>query len=459
MKKFNESSSSQIIIDYHPSLLDNFTFIVDTLIPIRDNNINMRFSWFRNLTAIGIRVVGLISKFLLVICLVQYFQPSELGLYGVLTAVLAYILFFLGLEFYNYTSRALVGASNEEQSLIIKEQFTLYTITFILLSPLFYILIYMDILSNTLGIWFFLLVLFEHVSNELMRILIALAHPYLANLIFFIRQGLWIFVLLPIFYFFPSSRHFNILFIAWVIGAAFSCIIGFIPLAYLPWRNVWNQPIRWSIIWQGLLISRPFILSAFCALSLLYIERFFVSYYCGLEAAGIYTFYAGLSLTLHNLVNTGVAKMRLAQLLAAWKQNNKIEFYNEAMHMLKYTAIFVFVFSTFSIILIVPFVTLLNKAIYLNNLPIFYFLLCGAACRSIADVPLYTLYAQHRDKLILLINFTSFFIIIVGNIILVPRIGFIGAAISSTIASFVLLSFSMTIMIQRTIKPLPLLQS
>ncbi len=54
----------------------------------------MRFSWFYNLSAIAIRGLTLAAKFLLVICLVQYFQPSELGLYGVMAAIVAYALFF-----------------------------------------------------------------------------------------------------------------------------------------------------------------------------------------------------------------------------------------------------------------------------------------------------------------------------------------------------------------------------
>ncbi|BCA94930.1 hypothetical protein TUM19329_12910 [Legionella antarctica] len=210
---------------------------------------------------------------------------------------------------------------------------------------------------------------------------------------------------------------------------------------------------------EGLKVSRPFLISAFCALSLLYIERFFVSYYCGLAAVGIYTFYAGLSITLHSLVNTGVAKMRLAQLLSAWKQNDTKQFYLESMHMFKYTVIFVIAFSLISLICVYPFVNLLNKAVYLEHINIFYILLLSAAARSIADVPLYTLYAQHNDKLILKINLSSFFIMIIGNTLLVPQLGLTGAAISSAIASLVLLGYSSFFMLQRTIRPFLLIQS
>lgn len=419
----------------------------------------MSFSWLYNLTAIALRGLSLGAKFLLVLCLVKYFQPSELGLYGVMAAMVAYALFFLGLEFYIYTTRVLVGASNNEQVLIIRDQFLLYLLIFVFLSPLFYGLFYISIIPYSLCCWFFIIVIAEHTSNEMMRIFIALSRPNLANVIFFLRQGLWIYILLPLFYFLPQSRQFNFIFLGWSLGSIFSIVISLIALHHLPWRNVWTQPVRWKLIAKGLLISKPFLISSFCALSLLYIERFFVGYYCGMESVGIYIFYAGLCFTMHALVNTGVATMRLAQLLAAWKNNDGPLFYREAMHMLKYTVIFVISFSILSIALITPFIHLINKSIYLDNINLFYYLLLSAACRSVADVPLYTLYAQHSDKLILRINLTSFLVMIAGNLILVPQFGLVGAAISSATASLVLLCYALFTMMQRTIRPFFLLHT
>ncbi|HBI22339.1 MAG TPA: hypothetical protein DDY37_07150 [Legionella sp.] len=419
----------------------------------------MRFSWLYHLSAIGIRGIGLVSKFLLVLCLVRYFQPSDLGLYGIMAAMVAYALFFLGMEYYNHASRALIDAPPATQAIIIRDQFVLYAVVYLLLSPVFYGLFYNHILPRSLCGLFFLLVTVEHISNELMRVLIVLSRPYLANVVYFIRQGAWIILLLPLFYFVPASRHFNAVFLAWIIGALCSILAASIGLRHLPWRATWRKPIRWLDIWQGLKVSRPFMVSAFCALSMLYIERFFVDYYCGLSAVGIYTFYAGLSLTLHNLVNTGVSKMRLAPLLAAWKQNNRSAFHDESMRMLKETGAFVVLFVAFSLCLIYPFVNFINKPIYLTQLPIFYFLLFGAACRSIADIPLYTLYAQHSDRLLLLINLGAFCILLIGNAVLVPRYGLTGAALSSAAASLTLLIYALSVMIQRIRTPYPHLQS
>lgn len=414
----------------------------------------MRVSWFYNLSAMGIRGAGLVAKFLLVLCLVRYFQPSELGLYGIVAAMVAYALFFLGMEFYNYTSRTLVGASPRDQVIIIRDQFILYALTFCALSPLFYLLFYHHVLPYSICFLFFILVIAEHVSNELMRVLIVLSRPYLANVVFFLRQGLWIIVLLPLFYFVPASREFSAVFIAWIAGALLSIVVAGVGLYQLPWRCMWQAPIQWLRLMHGLNVSRPFMISAFCALSMLYIERFFVNYYCGLDAVGIYTFYAGLSLTLHNLVNTGVSKMRLAHLLAAWKQHDMPQFQHESVRMLKDTTLFVLVFAALSVCLIYPFINLIGKSVYLSQVPIFYCLLFGAACRSIADVPLYTLYAQHNDRLLLSINFAAFCIMILGNALLVPRFGLMGAACSSAAASLALVSYALFTMIQRTFSPL-----
>ena len=145
------------------ALQDNLSFLILSWNLIKTYGLHhlMTFSWFNNLTAISIRALGLAAKFILVLCMVKYFQPEELGLYGLLSALIAYGLFFLGLEFYNYTSRALIGVSDTEKVLIIRDQFLLYGMTFILLSPVFYGVFYLSHFPVALFFWFFLLIIFE----------------------------------------------------------------------------------------------------------------------------------------------------------------------------------------------------------------------------------------------------------------------------------------------------------
>jgi O-antigen/teichoic acid export membrane protein len=402
-----------------------------------------------HISAMGIRGLGLVAKFLLILCFVRYLQPSELGLYGIITAMVAYALFFLGLEFYNFASRILVDVSPLEQSLIIRDQLILYVIIFVILTPFFYGLFVQKMLPGSLSILFFLLLITEHLSNELMRDLVVLSKPYLANLVFFLRQGAWIMILVPAFYYLPITRTLHMVILSWIFGALLSIMLAGWGLRELPWSQVWQISIDWRRLVQGLMISRPFLVTAFCALSMLYIERFFINHYCGLDMLGIYTFYAGLSITLHSLINTGVSKMRMAFLLSAWKNNDMAEFHKESMRMLKETLAFVGLLAGLAVLLINPFMHLINKPMYLQHQSIFYVLLLAVSCRCIADVPLYRLYAQHRDRALLLINLLAFVMLVIGNALFVPIFGLLGAAISSVAASAVLLLYSSIIMIQQ----------
>ncbi len=397
----------------------------------------MNYSWFNNLIAITIRSLTLAAKFLLLLSIVHYFHLNDLGQYGIISALIAYTLFFLGVEFYNYSMRILVDASSIQRVLVIRDQFILYSIIFVITLPFIYLLFKINYFPKNLYLWFLVIVVLEHASNELMRILIALGKPNGANIVFFIRQGLWVYFLLLLFFFYPNLRNMDSIFIAWISGAALSIFIALYMLRFLPWYLIYQHPINWLTIFYGIKISRPFLISAFCALGLLYLERFFINYYCGLAAVGIYTFYSGLSITIHTLVNTGVSKMRLAPLVNAWKTNDSYQFYTESMYLLKYTVFFVLFFALISVLLIHPLIIILNKNLYLVHIKIFYILLLSAICRSIADVPLYCLYAQHEDNLLLWINLLSFLCMLIGNIIFVPQYGMKGAAISSVIASFV----------------------
>lgn len=418
----------------------------------------MSFYSFNNIAAVIVRSFGLIAKFLLVICLVKYFNTSDLGLYGVVTAIVAYILFFLGLEYYNYSSRALVGVNSCEQVIMIRDQIVLHAIVYLIISPVIFLVFFIHLLPYLFCFLFLLLILFEQISNELMRILIVLSHPYLANIVYFFRQGFWIYILIPFFVFIPETRQIDAILVAWTIGAISSILIGVMPLIKFPWKNIWLHPVNWSNVKQGLYVSRPFLISAFCALGLLYIERFFIGYFCGMDELGIYTFYAGFTIALHNLVNTCVTKMRLAQLLIAYKQNNLNAFYLEVRDMLKNTIVFVFVFVMMSVICMYPFLIFINKKIYLHSLNVFYVLLFAVSCRSIADVPLYVLYAQNNDHLILKINLCSFFALILGEGVFIYHMGLMGAALASALASFILLGYSSLMMGRRISKPLIFLQ-
>src|SRR3984885_16086620 len=78
-----------------------------------------------------LRGLALWSRFLLSVLLARMLSPDEMGQYGLITAVLAFALLALGLEFYSYMYREMVPASPTRRAQIIANQAVLGTVTFL----------------------------------------------------------------------------------------------------------------------------------------------------------------------------------------------------------------------------------------------------------------------------------------------------------------------------------------
>ena len=79
-----------------------------------------------------LRALTLSSRFLFSLLLARMLSAEEVGQYGLVTAILAFALLALGLEFYSHTLRELVPASPARRAEIIADQAALGTATFLI---------------------------------------------------------------------------------------------------------------------------------------------------------------------------------------------------------------------------------------------------------------------------------------------------------------------------------------
>jgi O-antigen/teichoic acid export membrane protein len=78
---------------------------------------------------------------------------------------------------------------------------------------------------------------------------------------------------------------------------------------------------------------------------------------------------------------------------------------------------------------------MLGLTAYASGLTVFYAMLPGIFLRMMSDVPSYAVYAAHSDKSLLACNLGSALVSTVLNLVLVPRLGILGAALASGVAS------------------------
>src|SRR5262249_11352782 len=119
-----------------------------------------------------LRGLTLASRFLLSLLLARMLTPAEMGDYGLLTAVLAFALLAIGLEFYSYTLREMVPAMPAGRTQIIANQMVLGLVALLAIGVFVLTAIIAGLFPPGLAPWFLLILITEHISLEATRILI-----------------------------------------------------------------------------------------------------------------------------------------------------------------------------------------------------------------------------------------------------------------------------------------------
>ncbi|MCV0386476.1 MAG: polysaccharide biosynthesis C-terminal domain-containing protein [Nitrobacter sp.] len=386
--------------------------------------------------AMVLRGATLASRFLLSILLARMLSPSDMGEYGLITAMLAFGLFVLGLEFYSYTLRELVPAAPAKRVQIIADQIVLASVSFAVISIGAVVAGLMGLLPKTSLLLFLLVLVTENASLEAMRILIITSrviHAYIAG---FLRGGIWVYALGLLMCWEPSTRSLEMVLIWWAGGGLLAVVYSVLCLLDLPWRNFrrYRPDLGWIL--AGLRTAGPFMLTAVSALMLSYIDRFFIDGFVGRDGLGIYTFYSTILIGILSL-GTSISHQFLPRIISGHSAG--ADAYRRIIvlflvSMLVAAGGLVFVTG----VTMGPLLRLFNLRNYAESISVFYLMLPGLFLRMLADVPSYALYAAHSDKALLLCNITAAAVAIVSNIVLVPIFGIGGAALSGTLASVTL---------------------
>jgi len=389
---------------------------------------------------VGLRGLTLASKFLLVVVLARFLPPEELGVYGLMVSAVAIAIFVLGLEYHYFTIRALIGRQPAGQVAVMRDQALLYAIASAVALPLLGILIWTGTwapLPTSVLAWFLALVSVELGAQEAGIALIALSRPLSANLVFFVRSGLWAYpaIVLTVI----GVRDIGFVFFFWFFGALASIAVSAWSFRGMGWRAALSEPVNWARMRTGLRIAAPFVVTTGASMGLLFLDRFIIAANWGLGLVGIYTFFSGITTALNTLVNTGVSLIRMPRLVRAYQDRDARQFQREVAGMAKVTIASALGLAVLTGLGILPLLQVVGKAIYQQNLNGFYLLLCAAVIRSVADVPLYALYARHRDIDLMVVNLTALAVAIGLNLLLVPSLGIPGAALAAAVAACALL--------------------
>src|SRR5690606_20238622 len=113
----------------------------------------------------------LIGRFLLIFFLARFLEPAELGLYGLFSATISYALYLLGFDFYTFTTREVLRRERSEWGGLLKSQLGLSAVLYGVFLPLLVLIFVQGLLPWQLAGLFFVLLVLEHLTQELGRLL------------------------------------------------------------------------------------------------------------------------------------------------------------------------------------------------------------------------------------------------------------------------------------------------
>jgi len=346
-----------------------------------------------------------------------FLPPEEVGLYGLITVTVSYSIYFLGFEFYTYSTRDLVGRPKGEWPRLISTQVIFFCVMYLLVLPLMSLIFILGLIPWELMAGFLALVVLQHLSAELMRLLVVMEKPFLATIIIFIKQALWAVFLIIAMWLFPEARNIETLLVFWVIGVGLAVIVGVRPLLKLSWARSKIRP-DWKWVRSGVLVALPLLISTVSARALFTFDRYAFEAYNGLALLGAYSVYMSIAAGLLAFMESGVFVFHYPKMMKAYKNNNAVEFSDTFKKMIKQS--FHWMLALLAIMsIIVPIIfSFLSENIYSKNIGLFYAILIAMSVFLVGYILQYALYTTSRDKTIIVANISGLVVAAISAIIL-----------------------------------------
>lgn len=387
------------------------------------------------------RVLTLGAKLLLSFFILKFISVADNGIYIIIAKTLTLSIVLLGLDFYTYSSRNILEGNKEEQGQKVRDQFIFYLLSYLVFLPLFLFIFTSKIISWEYLYWVYILLVLDHLSQELYRVLLVFKKPVIASALFFIKVGLWILPLFTLWIFGGEQfRNIKTLLVFWTIFEFISIIFGLYFFKKLPFKINLKNTINWKWIKKGLLISLPFFIGTIASNVIEFSDIYMIKAHYGKlgdTQNGIYGFFVGMGNIVQMFVQAAILIVFAPKLIESFTKDRKK--YN-ILHkqMAKQNILVSIAISIIVIIFLYPLVSFLEKTEITEHFNLIFILVGAKVLFNISMIYHYHLYVRHADKSIITTMILAAIANVLLNILLIPLYGIYGAAYA-TLISFVLI--------------------
>lgn len=388
------------------------------------------------LISILLRGGGVLGKFLLTIIITKNISLEFQGAYSIMITNVALLIMFLGWDLYIYTNRQIVK-DNNSLVFVFKNSLVFYACSYVALIPISLVLVYYNLVQKELLLIFFCLVVLEHLSQELFRIYIALEKVVFANILFFLRSGLWSWALVLYFYLGNGTMDslFGIL-LVWSISSLIAVILG---IVYLPnIKTFFDTPLKAKWIVKGIKVGSFMFIATILLKFIEYSDRYLIDFFLGKKELGVYSFYFQIANIINVIIFTLYISFLYPRIMNSVYQKDifalnkcKKEIYKSTFTIVGLVLLTILFFLPYTL-------DIMGRPELNENKEVLYLLVLSTLFFNFSFGSHFVLIAEEREKLIIKTTLITFVVNIVLNLVLIPHLGILGASISLVISSLTL---------------------
>jgi len=369
-------------------------------------NINARNSIV--LLSLLLRGLVLIGKFLLIVVVAKFLSVEDVGKLGLVLASVGYALYFMGFDFYTFSTRELIGSDSKKQADFIFSQFRLYFIVYLFSLISVLLLFVLDLVSVKWLLLYFPLVVFEHLSQEFVRLYVVLGRPLFSGVILFVRSALWVYILALLYFWGAAGTELDTVFYFWLAFSATSVFLGFYFLGAVSWAGLFSKKLDFRWYSRGIKVALPLLIATVSVRGLFVLDRHLIEQGSGLAVLGVYTLYAGLCSAMVSFVDAGVIQLRYPKLVAEMKSKEYLSALNVIRLFFLEITFFVAIFAFVSYFFLESILGFLDNSVYVESFGLFWPVLAVFVVFVYSYIPHYCLYSMGEDRWIVSANVFSF---------------------------------------------------
>jgi len=354
-------------------------------------------SQFSVVSSLFFRLSAAAAKFILFIYLARNISPEDLGLLGIIIAILIIAVQMTGMELHYVNSRNIAAQEMKNVAPIIKAQFSTHFLSYILALPCLAIVFYFEILDWSYLLSLSALLIFEHLSQEMVRFLQFTFNPVKSAFLIFLRSGVWVFILIILCEFYSFELTVKLVLNLWLIFSIFASIYGAFSLRKFLFKK--TEIKLFSLTWlrEVLIRSMPFFLTTTCFTLSQFIDRFVLNNIIGGFGVGIFFFMASMASALNLFVSFSVGVFYGPLAIRAFRKDGLQEFKSVKRVFIKKSIIFGCIGLICALMFIHPALYFIDSKEYYNYVNIYYLMLFANCIMVASDFSNLEMYVRGLD--------------------------------------------------------------